>query len=117
MRGDAEDLHLNIELGLFATGDAERTSGLFFASGSSFTLRFRKCATVPWSIQSATLALPCLALRPRLEVIDDQRRLLLAVDVETCTFATHVDLDLRPHARHEVDVRFVLGRKLLAKPE
>ena len=52
---------------------------------------------------------PSLALRPRLEVIDDQHRLLLAVDVETCPFATNFNLDLRPHARDEVYVRFVLG--------
>jgi hypothetical protein len=47
------------------------------------------------------------SLRTRLEVIDNQRRLFLVVDVETRAFATHFDFDLGPHARHQVDVRFV----------
>jgi len=54
------------------------------------------------------------SLRTRLEVIDNQRRLFLVVDVEARAFATHFDFDLGPHSRHQVDVRFVFGRGLLA---
>src|SRR5258708_1752466 len=57
------------------------------------------------------------SLRTGLEVIDDQRRLFLTVDVETRTVATHLDLDPGPDSRQEVDVRFILGWALLAKPE
>jgi hypothetical protein len=55
------------------------------------------------------------SLRTRLEVIDDQRRLFLTVNVKTCTLAADVNLDLGPRVRHEVYVRFVLGRVLLAQ--
>src|SRR5260370_21349213 len=57
------------------------------------------------------------SLRTGLEVIDDQRRLFLTVDVETRTVATHLDLDPGPDSRQEVDVRFILGSALPAKPE
>jgi hypothetical protein len=60
---------------------------------------------------------PSFALCPRLEFIDDQRRLLLTVDLETSTVALNFNLDPRPYAGPEVDVRFVLGWALLAKPE
>ena len=44
------------------------------------------------------------SLRTRLQVIDDQCRLFLVVDVETRAFPTHVDLDLGPDGRQQVDV-------------
>ena len=48
------------------------------------------------------------SLRTSLDVIDDERRLFLIVNVEAGMVATDVDLDLRPHVRHEVDVRLVM---------
>jgi hypothetical protein len=58
------------------------------------------------------------SLRTSLQIIDDECRLFVAMDVETRAFATHVDLDLGPDARQEVDVRFILFRAFLpeAKP-
>src|SRR6478609_7772460 len=56
------------------------------------------------------------SLRTSLDVIDDERRLFLIVNVEAGMVATDVDLDLRPHVRHEVDVRLVPGRSLLPEP-
>ena len=50
------------------------------------------------------------SLRTRLQVIDDQCRLFLVVDVETRAFPTHVDLDLGPDGRQQADVRFILLR-------
>jgi hypothetical protein len=57
------------------------------------------------------------SLRTRLQVIDNQCRLFLVVDVETRAFPTHVDLDLGPDGRQQVDVRFILLRAFLAKPK
>ena len=57
---------------------------------------------------------PCCS---RFQVIDNQCRLFLVVDVETRAFPAHLDLDLRPDGRQQVDVRFILLRVLLAKPK
>ena len=57
-----------------------------------------------------------LALRARFQIVDHERRLFLTVDKETGTLAAHVNLDPGPDVRLEVDVRFVLGRGLLAEP-
>src|SRR5438552_5728749 len=58
-----------------------------------------------------------LAARPGLDVVDDQRGLWVAVDVEARPLATHLDPHLRPFAGHEIDIRLVPGRRLLAQPE
>src|SRR6266851_4197700 len=57
------------------------------------------------------------SLHSGLEVVDDERRLFLTVDVEACAVATHVNPDRRPHVRQKVDIRFVPGRRFPAKPE
>src|SRR5688572_42117 len=56
-----------------------------------------------------------LSVRPRLDVIDDQRRLLVPVHVETGTIATDFDLHPGPYSGHEVHIRFIPGRRLFAK--
>ena len=58
-----------------------------------------------------------LAVRARLQVVDDERRLRLVVNVEFGEGPADFDLDLRQLARDEVDVRLVLLGRLLAKPE
>ncbi len=76
-------------------------------------VRFRKCAMVPGPTHRATAPVPCA---PDLTSFDDQRRLRLIVHVQARLFAAHLDLDLRPLARHQVHVGLVLFRRLLAQP-
>ena len=52
----------------------------------------------------------------RLHVVHDQRRLRLAVHVEPRLVPAHLDPDRRPRVRHEIDVRLVTARCLLAQP-
>src|SRR5213596_1074395 len=56
-----------------------------------------------------------LSVRTRLHIVDDERGLLLVVDVEARPFAAHLDPDFRPPIRLEIDVRLVFGRGLLAQ--
>src|SRR5260370_36269919 len=57
-----------------------------------------------------------MPVRARFDVLDNQRRLFIVVDVEARLFTAHLDFDLRPCSWHKVDVRFVLARRLLPKP-
>src|SRR5215470_8435063 len=52
----------------------------------------------------------------RFDVFDNQRRLFMVVDVETRLFTADLDFDLSPCSRNNVDVCFVLARRLLPKP-
>jgi hypothetical protein len=39
----------------------------------------------------------------RFDVVDDQSRLFVAVNIEPCPFAVHLDPDLRPLSGDEID--------------
>lgn len=50
----------------------------------------------PWPDPQGDRSFP---LRARLHIVHDQRRLVVIVDGEARSFATHLDLDLRPCRR------------------
>lgn len=54
-------------------------------------------------------------VRAGFQVIDDERRLWLVVDVEPRLCAAHLDLDLGPFVGDRIAVRLVLLRALVAK--
>src|SRR6185503_19756953 len=57
-----------------------------------------------------------LPLRSGFDIVDDQRRLRLIVNVEPCGVALDVDLHFRPLVRYHIDIRFVPGWRLLPQP-
>src|SRR5437899_2589157 len=60
---------------------------------------------------------PAARVCARFNVVDHQSRLFIAVNIEPCPLAVHLDPDLRPFSRDEIDIRFVLTWCLLAEAE
>src|SRR6266852_1564853 len=50
--------------------------------------------------------------RSSLDIVDDQYRLRRVMYIEPSLRAAHLDPDLRPRVRHEIDVCLVPGRRL-----
>src|SRR3954463_1841764 len=56
-----------------------------------------------------------LLVRPGLQLVDDQRWLLLVVYVQSGASIAYFDPDLRPRVGEEIDVRLVARWRLLAQ--
>src|SRR5437763_16906818 len=56
-----------------------------------------------------------LSVRTRLHIVDDERGLLLVVVVESRPFAAHLDPDLHPPLRLDIDVHLAFSRRLLVQ--